>query len=197
VPYFPVKTLSYNKCPAIARVDVLELNDGWQKLQLHKQLVQNHLKKLQKLPHFGPKLLEALDIMWPKQQKELVSDTQKVDSQLYDGFINDADKTKMSVVRAAGQDQIGQLDLEFSDKRLEALLPLYKARNFRKSLTDEDRAHWDSFRQIKLASGGDNSQLAQYFAKLNEIAQRGDITDEQRYILEELNLYGQSIAPSP
>jgi hypothetical protein len=37
--------------------------------------------------------------------------------------------------------------------------------------------------------------MAKYFARLQEIAQRDNLTDHQKYLLEELRLYGESIRP--
>jgi exodeoxyribonuclease-1 len=189
-PYFAVKTLSYNKCPAIAPVEVLEAGDGWRKLQLHKEIVQNHLKKLQSASGFGNNLLKALDIMWPKPQPEMVDNPQKVDSQLYDGFVPNADKAALSAVRAA---EPGQLSgFSFKDKRLQALLPLYKARNYPKSLDQAEQTAWEEFRSQKLDTGGG---AANFFNRLEELAKTPGLDGEKRYLLEELNLYAQSLMP--
>jgi exodeoxyribonuclease-1 len=190
VPYFPVKTLGYNKCPAVAPVDVLEAGDGWKKLQLHKEIVRQHLAKLETAAGFGDKLLQALDIMWPKRQAGLVDDPQKVDGQLYDGFVNDEDKTKMSAVRAADGDLDG---LKFKDDRLNLLLPLYKARNYPKKLNEDEQKVWEKFRNQKLIESGlaDN-----FFKRLEELARTPGLEGERQYLLEELNLYAQSVLPS-
>jgi exodeoxyribonuclease-1 len=192
VPYFPVKTVGYNKCPAIAPIEVLEAENGYGKIKLHKKTVQVNLQKLQAAGGFGPKLLQALDIMWPKRQPELVANPQKVDGQLYDGFIPDDDRTKMSVVRAAKPEEISTLDLNFKDNRLKLLLPLYKARNYPKLLNDQERSEWHNFRRQKLIDSG----LADsFFGRLEELAKTPGLDGEKQYLLEELNLYGQSVIP--
>jgi exodeoxyribonuclease-1 len=126
-PYFPVKVLSYNRCPAVAPLMVLEKDDGYKKLGLHKEIIKEHYGKLKTATGFGEKLLEALEMMWPKRTTELVADPQKVDNQLYDGFIKDEDKTKMSALRSSNLKEIS--DFSFKDERLNLMLPLYKARN--------------------------------------------------------------------
>ena len=189
-PYFPAKSLSYNKCPAVAPLDVLEAGDGWAKLQLHKEIVQAHLRKLQAADGFGKKLLQALDIMWPKRQTGLVDDPQKVDGQLYDGFVPDTDKTKMSAVRAVDPKELP--DFKFKDDRLNLLLPLYKARNHPKRLTEAEQKDWDDFRLKKLVESGaaDN-----FFKRLEELAKTPGLEGQKKYLLEELNLYAQSTLP--
>lgn len=190
-PYFPVKLLQYNKSPAIAPTEVLELNDGYERLKLHKEILDNHLKKLTAADGFGDKLLEALELMWPKHQPGLVADPQKADGQLYDSFIKDEDKTKMSTLRVAPANEISKLDIKFSDRRLSNLLPLYKARNYPKTLNGEELKEWEAFRSRKLLP----VKADTYFKRLEELANTPGIDNQKRYLLEELNLYAQSVLP--
>jgi exodeoxyribonuclease-1 len=190
VPYFPIKTLSYNKCPAVAPVEVLEKDGGYEKLQLHKDIVKNHFEKLQRAGGFGDKLLEALEIMWPKRQAGLVTDPLKVDGQLYDSFVKDDDRTKMAALRAAKADELDKLGINFKDDRLKLLLPIYKARNFPKLLNPQEEAEWEAFRKTKLVDSG---QADRYFKRLDELAKTPGLSGEHKYLLEELNLYAQSV----
>ncbi|MDB5160712.1 MAG: Exodeoxyribonuclease [Candidatus Saccharibacteria bacterium] len=197
VPYFPVKVLIYNKCPAVASLRVLDApdSDAAERLQLQAEKIKSNLKKLPE--DFGDKLVRAVEIMNSKRQVQpsMVVDPHKVDEQLYDGFVNDSDKTKMSAVRAASVDVLADLQLDFADERLSALLPLYKARNYPKSLNEEEVGWWEGFKYQKLLAGGENSPVAKYFARLNELAARPGISDAEKYVLEELRLYGESITP--
>ncbi len=189
VPYFPVKSMGFNRCPAIAPLEVLEKDDGYAKLQLHKEIVADHLRKLAAAPDFGGKLLEALDKMWPKRQSGLVADPQKVDGALYEGFVSNDDAVKMSVVRAAGADS-KKLDVDFKDERLKLLLPLYKARNFPKKLDSKEQAAWEAFRRIKLVVSG---SAGRFYSRLEELAKTPGLDSQKKYLLEELNLYAQSV----
>jgi len=193
-PYFPVKTLIYNRCPAIAPMNVLD-ELSRKRLKIDQDELKANLAKLNAADDFGDKLIRAIEISKKPAQSEIVADPQKVDAQLYDGFIKDGDKTKMSAIRAAEPSTLGELHLDFSDERLKTLLPLYKARNYPKLLSEEETVAWEDFRRQKLAADGDKSAIARYFAKLNELAGRADSTDEKRYLLEELNLYGRSVSP--
>ena len=74
-------------------------------------------------------------------------------------------------------------------------MPLYKARNYPKSLSDDERRAWDEYCQLKLFSGGSESRIAKYFARLVELNAE-KLTDEKRYIVEELKLYGEAIVPA-
>jgi exodeoxyribonuclease-1 len=176
----------------MAPFEVLEKDDGYAKLQLHKELVLNHLQKLKKADGFGAKLLEALEIMWPKRQAGLVDDPLKVDAQLYDGFLPDGDRAKMSAIRTAKAEELSNLNLDFKDGRLKLLLPLYKARNFQTNLDDQERQEWELFRRQKLVASG---QMERFFGRLEEIAKTPGIDNQKRYLLEELNLYAQTVTP--
>lgn len=191
----PVKTLQYNRCPAIAPLAVLD-ETSQKRLKLDKATLQKHVEKLRGAKDFVTTLFKAIEIMDAGQQARLLEDEGEVDSQLYDGFVSDKeDKNKMSIVRAATMRELSNLELTFKDQRLQALLPLYKARNFPNTLTDEERATWQQFRERKLYGGKENSRLAKFFNRLGELELRTDLTGEQRYILEELALYGQSLMP--
>ena len=126
----------------------------------------------------------------------MLVDLQTVDAQLYDGFIPDPDKTKMSVVRAAKATELADLHLDFADERLEKLLLLYKARNFRASLSADEQETWQDFRKQRLLGGDQQSRAAKFFKRLEEISTRKGLTKNESYLLEELNLYAQSILPA-
>lgn len=196
-PYFPVKQLAYNKCPAVAGDLRVVDKKTEERLDLHMEIIENHLAKLKKLEDLGDKLVAALEIMNKKykEQQSLIIDENRVDSALYDGFVSDADKTKMGVVRAADAKGLADLSLDFADDRLKYLLPLYKARNFPTSLTPEEQESWEKFKQHRLLLGGDDSKAAVYFKRLGELAEQPNLSAEKKYLLEELQLYGQSILP--
>ncbi|HSX35639.1 MAG TPA: exodeoxyribonuclease I [Patescibacteria group bacterium] len=194
VKRLPVKLLKYNHCPAVAPLAVLD--DASQKrLKLDLKEVAAHAAAFKKDNAFIARLLKAAEILEKQQQARLFSDEKDVDCQLYDGFFSPADKNAMSVVRAAEPSELSSLGLTFADDRLEKLLPLYKARNFPKALTGEERETWEQFRTKKLLDGGQSSRMAKYFARLQDIAARGGLTGHEEYLLEELKLYAESIMP--
>jgi len=194
-PYFPVKVLSYNRCPAVAPYSTLDAKSE-KRLDLHKKIIEDHLAKLQKLKDFADKLRAAVEIMGKQYQQTMVVDEMRVDSALYDGFVTDGDKSKMRVVRVADATGLADLHLDFADERLGHLLPLYKARNYPASLTAEEQSWWEQFKQRRLIDGGDKSAAATYFKRLAEIGDQPGLSDEHKYLLEELNLYGESILPA-
>ena len=195
----PVKTIKYNHCPAIVP-GVVKDDATLERLQLSRDDITANLKTVAaNATEFAARLFEAKDKMDALRQQEQVSlvDNQlTVDARLYDGFFDDYDKKLMQVVRGAEGKDLSSLSLDFHNDRLGSLLPLYKARNYPGSLNSEERAAWDAFVNKRLFSGDANSKIAKYFARLGELAEQKGITESQRYLLEELQLYGESVVPA-
>jgi exodeoxyribonuclease I len=196
-PYFPVKELAYNKCPAIAPLSVLDKQSA-ARINIDMEIIKSNLAKLQKAKDFHEKLVNALSIAKPKPQTDLIVNEQDVDGLLYDNFINGSDKTKQRQVRALKPEELNNT-IEFADERLKLLLPLYKARNFPMNLTSDEQEHWEEFRKHRLLGGGDKSRAAKFFHRLSELSAQmpagASDSPQRQYILEELNLYGQAILP--
>lgn len=191
----PVKTLQYNRCPAIAPLGVLD-EASQKRTHIDLKTVRTHQAKLKNHPVFTQNVLEALSLMDKRQQAELITHEQNVDAQLYDSFIPDADKQVMRAVRVASPDELDSFGPSFSDSRLKALLPLYKARNYPSTLATEERVAWERFCSQRLFDGGTQSRLAKYFGRLQALSTSAGITQKQQYLLEELRLYGESIMPA-
>ncbi len=194
---FPFKTIRYNKCPAVAPISVLNDKVTEERIHLNLSQVMEHYEKIRGQTDFAGRIVEVFQRLDGERQaqKELFGSEQAVDGQLYEGFFERSDRETMRRVRTARPDQFDSLHPSFSDKRLQTLLPLYKARNFPKYLTDEERKQWDDFCRHRLLDGDKNSWLARYFARLDELSRSAGLTENQRYLLEELQLYGESIMP--
>lgn len=193
-PRLPVKLLQYNHCPAVAPLGVLD-DASQQRLQIDLNAMRQHAATLKQAPAFAENLCKATEMLEAQVQERLFADEKDVDSCMYDGFFGTEDKQAMRVVRAADPSELGNLGLHFQDGRLDKLLPLYKARNYSKQLTSEERAAWEQFRAKKLLAGGQRSRLARYIARLQDIVAKGGLTRHQEYLIEELKLYAESIMP--
>ncbi|MGH7241534.1 MAG: hypothetical protein ACREGB_04520, partial [Candidatus Saccharimonadales bacterium] len=195
----PVKALKYNRCPAIAPLGVIKDDTTWQRLGLTMEAVAKHRKILQAgLPGFAEKMRQVLalfDAERVKSQATLVDNQLTVDSRLYDGFVGDGDKQTMRALHAAQPEELSTFATEFKDERLKNLVPLYVARNYPAQLSDQDRVVWEKFCRTKVFGDGQAGPLADYFKRLGELAEIVS-SDEKRYLLEELQLYGQSLVPS-
>ena len=179
----PVKELQYNRCPAVAPLGVLEQGDGWRKISLSAEVVQQHQHILLNHPDFAEKLRTIFE------NKPAFKKLPDPEAQLYDGFLNDRDRIRVEAVRNASERELADFHPEFQDERLAPLLLHYKARNFPRSLSEDDLAQWETWRAQHL-----QAQLPQFMASLQRLAPTA--TDEQQFILQELQLWAEAVLPA-
>lgn len=191
----PIKTMQFNRCPAVAPLGVLD-SSSQSRLSIDLKQIAHHNKVLKKQTELIDRLLQLVKSSKKSFQTSLVTDVYSVDSQLYDGFIDKRDNSTMRAVRVAEPGDLTTHQFDFRDDRLKMLLPLYKARNFPKELNAEERAFWESFCSHQLLQGGESSRASLYFKRLDELRTLSGLTNQQRYLLEELRLYGESIIPT-
>lgn len=190
----PVKTLQFNRCPAIAPLSVLDAASQ-ERIGLDLATVAAHHKVLRDNPSFTQNVAKALALLDDQQQAQQQRATADVDTQLYAGFYDQHDSNLLAVVRAASPDELTpELGESFHDQRLKALFDRYKARNYPASLSDKERASWEAHRHRVLMDGGTQSRLAQFMHRLGELAKE-DTSGEKHFLLEELQLYAESIMP--
>lgn len=191
----PIKLMAFNRCPAIAPLNVLD-EPSIERLKLDMDAIQKHHTQLSILKDFAKRVQEAWKLLEQKRQAVLLLDDRTVDEQLYDGFFDNADKTEMSNLRVSEPGEIGLFTQKFKDTRLKALVPLYKARNYAKYLSGDERQAWEQYRKDRLLTGGEDGRLAHYFKRIGELSKKPDLAGHQQYLLEELELYGQNLLPS-
>lgn len=179
----PVKQLQYNRCPAVAPLGVLEQSDGWKKIQLDQKTVEPHMKILLAHPEFAEKLRTVYE-----KAPEYTKSTDP-EGQLYDGFVPDVDRVRIEAVRNADETKLADFNPDFRDERLPQLLLHYKARNFPRSLSESEMSTWESWRAESL-----RAQLPQAVSALERVG-RQDLTDDQQFILTELQLWIESVTP--
>ena len=191
----PVKTLKFNRCPAVSPVGILKDEGVQKRLKITPDAANANLAKLRAMPELVANIVRARNLLDDERGEQWSKEAPDADTGLYGGsFFNDNDKRLMSVVRAAKASELSGLTDGFHDQRLRDLLPRYKARNFASALTDEERAAWEAYRHRVLLDGGTESRLAKFMHRLGELAGT-EAGQEKRYLLEELQLYAESIMP--
>jgi exodeoxyribonuclease-1 len=180
----PVKELQYNRAPAVAPVGVLEREDGWKKIGLDVVTVEKHRAILLSSPAFAENIRSLYEGR-PEFAKEL-----DPEGQLYDGFVPDMDKLRIEKVRHANANTLADMHPEFSDERLNGLLLHYKARNFPQSLAEDEVAEWEKWRAARI-----NRQLPGFVKRLQELAAKYGHDDSKSYVLQEMQLWAESIVP--
>ncbi|MBQ9018368.1 exodeoxyribonuclease I [Candidatus Saccharibacteria bacterium] len=179
-PDFPiVKELCFNKCPAVAPMAVLDKADGWRKIGLEKDTVMQNLTELLKHPEFA----EQMRTMHEKRPE--FPPAVEPEQALYDGFLSDTDRIKVSAVRNADAARLADFHPDFHDPRLPELLLHYKGRNFPESLSEQEAEKWESYRKERL--------LRQVPKFMEELAKFGS---KDEFIAEELKLYFENVFAS-
>ena len=188
----PIKTLQYNRCPAVAPLKVLD-EKSIKRISIDLGATKKHKEILLSDKNFVSKVLKALEILDKKQQQRFFENSNDVDSRLYDGFVGQDDKIKMSAVRAAKAVDININDFNFKDDRLNQMLPLYKARNYPKLLNNDEKKLWQDFCRQRFEYGGEKSRISKFETRILELAARLSNTKNDVYLLEELKLYVESL----
>ncbi len=180
----PVKTLQYNRCPAVAPLGVLEQADGWKRIDLTLETIERHKKVLLAHPDFAER------VRMIAEKRPAYATTKDAESRLYDGFINGPDKLRIETVRNATARDLADFHPHFDDERLTDLLLRYKARNYPNSLSEDEAGQWEAWRAERL-----NAQVPAFVASLQRLAATGD--DKKRFLLEELQLWAEAVMPVP
>lgn len=175
--YPVVKELQYNRCPAVAPVNVLDKDDGWTKIELEPEMVEQNLKDLLAHPEFAEQMRSKYEE--EKEWPEAVDP----ESALYDGFLPDQDRVRCNAVRNADVNQLADFTPDFTDERLPELLIHYKARNYSKSLTADEAEKWEKYRQERL-----HRQTDEFQKSVAELAESGQM---EQGIVEDLVAWHQ------
>ena len=178
--YPTVKELKYNHCPAVAPLGVLEQGDGWQKIGLTKAQIEKNKAALLAHPDFIEQKRTE------NEERPEFPPAVDAESALYDGFLDPSDKTRCDAVRVAKLNDLADFHPDFHDPRLPELLLHYKARNFERALTESEHQKWEEYRLARI-----KSKQNEYIKAIQELAEK----DGDSYILEELQLWYQSLLP--
>lgn len=179
----PVKVLQYNHVPSVAPLGVLEQGDGWKRINLSSDEITKHKTILLSSPGFAENIRTLFE---NKPDYKKSSDPE---SQLYDSFVPDIDKVRIEAVRSADEKQLADFHPSFTDDRLSELLFHYKARNFPRSLAEEESVAWEKWRSQKI-----NAALPAFMKSLERLSKSTN-DDNKQFLLQELQLWAESILP--
>lgn len=176
----PIKELSINKCPAVAPLGVLDAASET-RISLSRAEAMGHYHQLNSQAGLVKRLTRA----WCK--RPAFPPASDVEGKLYDSFTPKSDQAKIRLVAAADSTGLADLHPNFTDERLDELLFRYKARQYPTSLSESEEERWRKFRRAKL-----ERELPAYLSELSKLAS-SPVADQ--FILEELRLWAESIAP--
>jgi exodeoxyribonuclease-1 len=180
----PVKEMQYNRAPAVAPLGVLQQSNGWQQIGLDKETIEAHMAKLMSVPHFAENIRTLFENR-PEFKK-----AKDPEAQLYDGFLNDRDRLRVETVRNASERELADYHPEFNDERLNDLFLHYKARNFPKSLTEDESRQWELWRAQHI-----QERLPLFMKSLQRLGTT-EVNEEKQFVLQELQLWLESVMPT-
>lgn len=195
IEQLPVKTLQFNRCPAVAPLGVLD-KVAQKRINLDIQKAKENQRILAGNRDFIQRLRDAFGIVENEQQTSLQLE-QHSDNKLYDEFWTEGDQKELSMVRSTPPEDLAGLKTRLQNKRMRTMLPFYMARNFPNVLSGEDRQAWEEYRRKVFYAGGNNSAFSRFSTQIREATTTRKLDTHQEYLLTELQLYAESIFPEP
>lgn len=189
-PKIALKQVHANKCPILAPAGMLNADEA-AKFEIKGDACRTHLGMLRAYPELKTKLAD----IYLEESFESDGDP---DHMLYGGgFFSDADKQIMQEIRATDPETLAESSFAFQDTRLEEMLFRYRARNFSWTLNSEEQQQWEQYRKERLLTPDKRKLLTMsaFYEQLNALYSQPDLSIDQRHILEELNIYAESIYP--
>jgi exodeoxyribonuclease-1 len=180
----PLKLVHINKCPFLA-IEKTLLAENAERLAIDRQTCLDNLNILKNHPQLADIILEVFST------DRVFDNKGNVDAMLYDRFFSYDDKREFNKIHKASPEKLASLNLSVSDKRFEDLFFRYRARNFPKTLTNDEQKQWTDHCQSVLVPA-----VSDYFTKLDSFSEqyKGDeknlkiITSLRKYAKKTLNL---------
>ncbi|PCK09941.1 MAG: exodeoxyribonuclease I [Alteromonadaceae bacterium] len=143
----PIKLVHLNKSPILTTPKLLDA-DASRRLGIDKTMCERHWQSL--------KNLDIADKLRQVHRLANFEGGSDPETQLYDGFIGDADKREMAKVRDATVSTLVAMRPDFSDARLKQMFSRYLARNHFDQLSDTAKQQWHAFVRQRLLTGSED-----------------------------------------
>lgn len=189
----PLKSLFYNRCPAVADISVLSSSpESQERIKIDLRVCEKNRKVLVENPDFAKKVLDVIALA-DKEQQAMFGTSEDADESMYDAFWKDSERLALAELRRKNPAEIIDSAPKNND-RINELAFRFVARNFPEHLTQEQSLQWETTR-AKLINGSKNKSPLVAFGQKLQQASMGAISEKQQFLLTELELYVQSILP--
>ena len=178
----PLSELQFNRAPAVAPLGVLEQGSGWERIHLDMETIEENKRVLLSAPHFAENIRSLFE-----QRPEFKSSVD-AEARLYEGFLGEKDRIRVASVRNATEKELVDFHPGFDDERLSPLLLRYKARSYPRSMSEDEVMQWEEWRAARI-----NERLPHFMNSITRVS--ASATDNQQFILQELQLWAESITP--
>ena len=183
----PLKTVSVNRAPALATLDVLKGVD-LARIQLDLDACLKHADMLRA----SPGLAERVRALYAR---ETHADPVDAELALYRGFLPDADKPLLTEIRSAPPAQLAAYESRFHDARYATLLRRYRARHHADTLSAAEADAWRRFRHQRLRRGSALNilTLSDYFALIETRRGEPGRSGADQALLDQLEAWGHQV----
>ncbi len=185
-----LKLVHINKCPVLADIKVLREQDV-KRLDLDMPGLLARAEQLATWRVSGQPHLSAIFEAESERVRESSGDC---DTQLYEGFVSDADNRLLPAIREAEGRLLTAEQWPLRDQRLADLLFRYRARNFPESLGPAEREQWRVFCRERLQGkrSGAPITLHEFYQEVARLSPTLD--DAGRQLLESWKHYADGLA---
>jgi exodeoxyribonuclease-1 len=187
-----LKEVHVNKSPVLAPAATLT-PDQAERWNLSGDVLRSNLAALKQLLAQDVSILQNLHGVYSQREFEVKTD---VDSQLYSGgFWSGMDKKAMAQIHATAKKALAGLKPNFQDPRGEEMFFRFRARNYPEYLDGDDHERWAQHCSNSLMGNGPGLNFEQFSQALQQAAQEHQHDQEKMFVLQELQLYAESIYP--
>ena len=179
----PLKTIHVNKCPVVVPLKTLTA-ENISRLNIDLKQCERHLEAIK----VDQSLSERIQNAFYQVYSEASGDP---DQDLYSGgFFSSADKERMTQIRTTAEAELGDLDFQFDDERLNEMLFRYRCRNYPDTLLLAEIELWDQYRIKRMteAQGDASIKLAEYQQELSKL-RLDDAGADRVQLLDQLEAY--------
>lgn len=185
----PLKEIHGNRCPVVLPLNHCREED-FQRMGIDKDKCLANASLIQQASGIAEKVRQAFT-------KRAAYDPSDADGALYDGFPSDSDKRFFSTIRSSSATHLKNFLSPWKPgSRYDELLFRYRARNWPDSLSNEEIGRWNAYRVQRLGKESSQSEYSfeSYYLEIERC--RTHATAEQQSLLDQLQVWGQSIEAS-
>lgn len=185
----PLKEIHANRCPVVLPLNHCR-DEDFQRMGIDKNKCLANATLIQQASGIAEKVRQVFT-------KRAAYDPSDADGALYDGFPSESDKRFFSTIRSSSATHLKNFLSPWKPgSRYDELLFRYRARNWPDSLSHEEIERWNVYRAQRLGKVSSQSEYSfeSYYLEIERC--RTLATDEQQSLLDQLQVWGQSIEAS-
>ena len=185
----PLKEIHSNRCPVVLPLAHCR-DEDFIRMGIDKEKCMANAKLIQQTPDIAEKVRQVFT-------KRAAYDPSDADGALYDGFASDSDKRFFSSIRGSSATQLKNFLSPWKPgSRYDELLFRYRARNWPDSLSLEEIGRWNTYRTQRLGKESSQSEYSfqSYYLEIEK--SRALANPEQQSLMDQLQVWGQSIEAS-